>query len=761
MKGQLFSFGDGDPRRLDSPKDWGTKRTIRGYVLAELLVQAGASGPPAIRQIQIQGTRVTGAVDLSHAEVVTAVRFERCFFEAALKLPFARTRNFEFGGCVLASVDATGASIEGFLAITQSRVCVALRLAGAGVSHAVVLSGSMIAGGDGRAVTADSLEVGGSLFLRDGFHAAGEVRLLGARISGQLICSGGCFHNPGGIALDASGTDIRGDAVLQDGFHATGETLLLGARIAGQLNCSDGRFGNPNGTALAADGAVIHRDAFLSYGFCATGEVRLPDARIAGRLVCSGGRFDNPAGIALAADGADITGDAQLDAGFHATGEVRLLGARIAGELDCSGGRFDNPRGIGLSADGQGPDPRGPLEELEGFALRADGAVIRGGVDMHGGFHATGMVRLVDTRIGMGLNCAGGRFDNPNGCALTTDRAEIGGGVFLGKLPGSANGFRAKGEVRLLDTRIRGQLRCTDGRFENPKGIALGADRANITGDARLDADFHAAGEVRLLGARIHGQLRCVGGQFKNPRGRALTLQDAQANSLLLRGRGLQIAGDIHLFGAKISTLADEPAALADQDVTLYLDGFVYERIAPSSSQEVRTRLQWLKRQPPGYYPQPFDQLAAVYRRNGQDHEARDVLIEKRRARRATLRRWWRKCGDRFLDSSVRYGWQAWRPLLFGFGVLLLVSGLVSRADATSLVVSLSDVVSPYNSFIHALDVFLPIVDLGVESRWTIDAANGGAFAWLVMAFLWTLKLVGWGTVTLAVAALTGIVKRE
>ena len=96
-----------------------------------------------------------------------------------------------------------------------------------------------------------------------------------------------------------------------------------------------------------------------------------------------------------------------------------------------------------------------------------------------------------------------------------------------------------------------------------------------------------------------------------------------------------------------------------------------------------------------------------------------------------------------------------------GFGVYLLVFVLVFAARANGLVVRLSEMASPYDSFIHTLDVFLPIVDLGIESRWTVDTANGGAFAWVVMWFLWSLKLVGWGTVTLALAALTGIVKRD
>jgi hypothetical protein len=42
-------------------------------------------------------------------------------------------------------------------------------------------------------VIADGANVKGGLFLRDGFHAKGEVRLLGAQIAGDLDCSSGKF----------------------------------------------------------------------------------------------------------------------------------------------------------------------------------------------------------------------------------------------------------------------------------------------------------------------------------------------------------------------------------------------------------------------------------------------------------------------------------------------------------------------------------------------------------------------------------------
>ncbi len=113
------------------------------------------------------------------------------------------------------------------------------------------------------------------------------------------------------------------------------------------------------------------------------------------------------------------------------------------------------------------------------------------------------------------------------------------------------------------------------------------------------------------------------------------------------------------------------------------------------------------------------------------------------------------------MDFSVRYGWQAWRPLVGGAAIFLLVFALVVSAQAVDLNLGPPDTTASYHPFVHALDVFLPIIDLGIESRWAIDTTNGGAFSWLVRVSLWVLPVVGWISVTLAVAAFTGIVKRE
>ena len=76
-----------------------------------------------------------------------------------------------------------------------------------------------------------------------------------------------------------------------------------------------------------------------------------------------------------------------------------------------------------------------------------------------------------------------------------------------------------------------------------------------------------------------------------------------------------------------------------------------------------------MARNPRGYSPQPYEQLAAVYRRAGRDQDARTVAIAKQRARRRTLSlpgRLW----SLLLDGLVGYGYRTWVAGLWLGGVM-------------------------------------------------------------------------------------------
>jgi len=555
------------------------------------------------------------------------------------------------------------------------------------------------------------------------------IRIRGARIEGPLDFEGArLLHRlslircaiPEGILLtdararriDLSGSYIRG--LHADGLAVEGDLVLSGARLE-----------NPNGDALVADGMTVEGGVFLDEGFHATGEVRLLGARIRGQLSCRGARLENPNGDALVADRMTVEGGVFLDEGFHATGAVRLLGARIQGQLSCRGARLENPNGDALSADGM---------------------TVEGDVFLDEGFHATGAVRLRGARIQGQLSCRGARLENPNGDALSADGMTVEGDVFL------RQGFHATGAVRLLGARIQGQLSCRGARLENPNGDALSADGMTVVGDVFLDEGFHATGAVRLRGARIRGRLVCTEARFENPNGIALNLEHARLGGI------------------------EDDEGSWPQRGRLRIDGLEYEGFAGDRTPtDARRRLEWLRRQLPDFRPQPYDQLARVFRRMGREADAVEVLIAKQEdlIRHGKLSLWGR-LARRILGVTIGHGYRSGRALLWSLAFVIAGALIFGWANARGLMAPSSPeiltdplyraggTIPPdyprFEALFYSLDAFLPIVDLHQESFWLPDA--GKPFGALVRLYLWIHIAAGWFLSTLFVSGVTGLVRR-
>ena len=300
-EGDLADFTAGD-KQADDPAQgaaWDDGRSVRAEVICALAVGTNPAWPVHAKGVRIRGAKIVGALDFEAATLRCPLLLVGCYIDKPVTL--------------------LGATIP------------ALNLHG---SHLPDLK-------------ADRVSVRGSVFLRGGFTATGEVRLPRAQIDGDLSCIGASFTNQKGPALNADGVSVRGNVFLSEGFTATGEVRLLGAQIGGQLNCN-GSFTNQKGPALSADRVNVRGGVFLREGFTATGEVRLLGAQIGGDLSCDRGSFSNQNGPALSADGVNVRGNVFLSEKFSATGEVRLLGAQIGGDLSCDGGSFTNQNGDAL-----------------------------------------------------------------------------------------------------------------------------------------------------------------------------------------------------------------------------------------------------------------------------------------------------------------------------------------------------------------------------------------------------------------------------
>ena len=234
---------------------------VRGEIIRFFAYGGDSDKPVRGPIISLSGAWISGDLDLEHASIPHALQFKYCRFVCRV--------------------------------IMQHAECSALYLDGSHLAHGL---------------TADGLKTKGSVNLRKGFVAEGEVRLLGANVGGHLDCSDGKFCNPGGHALIADGMTAKGNVFMHEGFSAEGAVQLLGANVGGALNCSGGEFCNPGGYALSADGLTTKDDVFLSSGFSAEGEVRLWGANVGGSLPCAGGKFNNPKGYALVVEGGNING---------------------------------------------------------------------------------------------------------------------------------------------------------------------------------------------------------------------------------------------------------------------------------------------------------------------------------------------------------------------------------------------------------------------------------------------------------------------
>ena len=498
---------------------------------------------------------------------------------------------------------------------------------------------------------------------------------------------------------------------------------------------------------------------YLRDGFVANGEVRLQGATISGGLECRNGRFNNPEGDALSANGLRTAGSVYLDQGFRSFGTVRLAAATIERSLICTGGQFINHKGI---------------------ALVADGATIKASLIMEQSFIAIGEVRLMGAIIGGDFSCRGGRILNHKEDALSADGISISGSANLNR------GFRAIGRVRFVGAHIKRDLTCRDSQFFNVGNDALVVDRAYIDGNLYLEGRFRSNGLVSMRASRIGGDVHVWGASFRGQTRNGLLAEGVHiAGKLIWKSLHLASATELNLNYAQIGQLADEEASWPSKD-HLFVNGLAYGSISAGPT-DARSRIRWLQLQPSQpFHLQPYEQLASVLRRMGNDADAVDVSIAGEDARLnyggLDFAAWWRQWAMKYL---LDYGFKPhYRALIMG-AIIMSIGGIMFHLGGVNDLMSptrervymdgryLRTHVVPadypdFNALVYSIDAFVPFVDLHQEEFWLPNANRRCSLnehsvpcgAWL-RAYHWFHIGMGWVLATLFAVGLTGLVKKE
>ena len=189
------------------------------------------------------------------------------------------------------------------------------------------------------------------------------------------------------------------------------------------------------------------------------------------------------------------------------------------------------------------------------------------------------------------------------------------------------------------------------------------------------------------------------------------------------------------------------------------------------------------------YSPQPYQQLATVYRSAGHEHDARRVLIAQQDDRRDRLLRasnndpaaadrserwhlWWRRFGLRLQKVTLGYGYRA-RRAFYGVVIVLAVASLVGwlagRTHSGSTGRYAAYRPSPVNGSLAqqcstveqvglGLHPGLPFLSTVTAGQCAFDTTTsiGGSYA----VVNWSLQALAWAGAALAIAGYTGLVRK-
>jgi hypothetical protein len=536
----------------------------------------------------------------------------------------------------------------------------------------------------------------------------GRVRLDHAVIGGELLITDAHLHHPAELALRAERIQVGGDLMLW-GTTIEGRTSLRDAKVGGVMSLKNADLRDPDELVLDAARIQVGSD-LVGDDLHADGMMRFSGAEIQGLLRLANAKLHRPGGFALIVYQAKIGADLQLYKGFDAEGLVRIDGTRITGHA-----RFD---GATLRGDGT-------------TALDARYAEI-GGAARCRDMRAAGAVRFGSARVGNDLDF--------RGAVLASSAADLGLGPVFG---GGGGGGGGSGSAGAASSGVSAS--GASAGAAGPTGVGasaagpVGAAAANVaTGSTPASTGAGAAASGPTSGPDPGSDP----GSGSTPSPNILFLGNLRAAELTLRFAAPP-AGSIHLANAQVGVLNDDPATWPAHFTR---DGFTYDRIAEPGP--VTDRIGWLAREAAGYRPGPYEQLAAVYRRQGLDGEARRVLLAKQRARRRTLPRAARPWGF-VQDAAVGYGYRPERAL--GWLAALLVTGIVIFGLHHPVPVS-PDKAPPFNPLIYSLDLLLPVINFG-QGRAYI--ATGG-YQWV--AYL--LTAAGWILATTIAAGLARAVNR-
>ncbi|MER7043459.1 MULTISPECIES: oxidoreductase [Streptomyces] len=484
------------------------------------------------------------------------------------------------------------------------------------------------------------------------------------------------------------------------------------------------------------------------------GPERSVRASVVARLLLSGPEPHPGRVAALKLRGGQITGTLKL-AGGTVSPYVELNGCRFENEIWLPEAHFTTVRMVGCA-----------IPRIEAARLRTEGDLHLPRCRIEHG------IRLTDAQIGTDLLInqihvrpdRRGRAITADGLAVAQDlQAELIETYGEVSLRGAKIGvslslrgsrLRAAAERRALNApqlTVERTLYMTgawvseatgDQNATPPFGIGLDGSGRRIT---RLQP-FECYGGIRLDDGRFGDAVDLHRARFVLSPREELSLRRIVSPELRFNAQRPE-EGRVVLNGAKVVTLVDLAASWPGPG-GLAMGGFVYENLVPYEEFPLSRRLEWVASATPEYSPEPYERLATVLRNSGEDADAREVLLAKQRRRRETLPLAAKLWGY-LQDWTVAYGYRPGRAALWM--AVLWAAGALAFAQVDPDPIK-KDEHPRWNAALYALDLLIPVINLGQDGYWRLE----GHWQWAAAA----LVMLGWILATTVAAGASRLLSR-
>jgi len=539
---------------------------------------------------------------------------------------------------------------------------------------------------------------------------------------------------------------------------------FFGTRVGGQLLLEDATIdgvpddgasfeqmrvsGNFSAAGVRADGRLNFRGASID------GQMELSGAQIGGDLSLQNARINGNLFLrSRNGQRATIEGNAWLF-GVQVGDLVELSGAVIGGDLlmedsMLKGGLFCRPQ------DGERTELRGQVW--------VTGARVAGTVDLGG-------AKIGGDVLGESADINGGFFCRPQ----DGFRTEIGGRLWL-------SAVKVGSQVSLAGASIGGNVVLQHAELDG--GVALRSQdnfRSEVNGD------------LWMVGAKISGGVDLTSAHVKGN----VNLQNARLDDLVFRGESetpLAVDGSLDLEAARIGRLEMDGRATGDRSVKLPLAKVTHLNVLESIPSSVELEgftfqqltlpgdrfLDWLAASST-FQSSTYVYLENWLRNHGDHANANRVYLAMRRRDRWQGRKGlFRRVGDWFLDKSVGYGIHWYRPLVFYFVPILILTVILfssplsvqcdvpvlSGPPAIASVEPKPGEWGPTDAVATALRINLPMFALIVDDDWEPSSNKieccGQTIGVTYAAYALVVSLLSWIAVPLFVIGLSGVLKKE